>query len=505
VKLHFHKANCLLAREKGKDIDYFRITRFLPMSTPLTKEAPALSLNPHQIDELVAAQKDFFNSGVTRPYAFRKAQLGVLNRAIKRMEKEILDALHSDLRKSEFEAYGTEVGFVYKDIAHTLDHLRQWMQPRHVTTPLMFAPASSRIHPDPLGSVLIISPWNYPFQLIIAPLVAAIAGGNTAILKPSELAPATEAVIEKLIGETFEPEYIAVIKGDGQCLGPQLIERHHLDHIFYTGSTQVGRIIMGHAARQLTPVTLELGGKSPCIVDETADIGWAVKKIAWGKFINAGQTCVAPDYVLVHASVKDKLVSGIKAHIEKMYGANAQKSPDYPRIINKRRLKTLISYLTDEVKVLYGAMYDESDNYLAPTLVEVDDLDHPLWHDEIFGPILPIKTYNSTNELYETIGVNPYPLAFYLFTKNKRLEKELTENIRFGGGCINNTLIHLGNGDLPFGGVGYSGMGQYHGIDGFRTFTRPKSIMKSATFVDAPLWYPPAKSWYLSILKRLMK
>lgn len=475
------------------------------MNTLLTNEAPALNLNQEEIDNLFAAQNAFFNTGVTRSFGFRKAQLGVLYRAIQRMEKEIIEALNTDLGKNEFEAYGTEVGFIYKEITHTLKHLRQWMQPKHITTPVMFAPASSRIQRDPLGTVLIISPWNYPFHLAISPLVTAIAGGNTAIVKPSELAPATEAVIEKLIAETFESEYIAVIKGDGKCIGNQLIERHHFDHIFYTGSTAVGRIIMKHAAQQLTPVTLELGGKSPCIVDETANIQWAAKKIAWGKFVNAGQTCVAPDYVLVHESIYEKFSKALIAQIEKMYGTDPQKSPDYPRIINHRRQQTLIGYLTNEVNILYGGHHKNSDLYLSPTLVEVQNSEHPLWQDEIFGPILPIKKYKHAEELFETIQANPYPLAFYVFTNSKKMEQTLTENIRFGGGCINNTLIHLGNPNLPFGGVGYSGMGQYHGIEGFNTFTRPKSIMKSATFVDTPVWYPPVKNWYLSLVRRLMK
>ncbi|MCU0389407.1 MAG: aldehyde dehydrogenase [Chitinophagaceae bacterium] len=475
------------------------------MSVLVASDTLSLSLNQLQIDQLVVSQQQFFNSGVTRSYAFRKAQLNVLKKAIQRREKDIIHALHQDLRKNEFEAYGTEIGFIYTDIRHTLNHLHQWMQTKRVATPIMFWPGSSRIVHDPLGTVLIISPWNYPFQLLIAPLIAAIAGGNTAILKPSELAPATEAVLSALIEETFEPEYIAIIKGPGQLLGPQLIERHHLDHIFYTGSTQVGRIIMQHAARQLTPVTLELGGKSPCIVDETADIVWAAKKIAWGKFINAGQTCVAPDYVLVHENVKDKLVEAIKHQLQKMYGNDAQKSPDYPRIINQRRLNTLAGYLDEQVVVICGGKTDAADLYMEPTLVEVNEAEHPLWHDEIFGPILLIRSYKTADELFEVINVNPYPLAFYLFTKNRHFERELTEKIRFGGGCINNTLVHLGNPDLPFGGTGYSGMGQYHGYEGFRTFTRPKSIMKTSTWIDAPLWYPPVKSWYVNVLKKLMK
>ncbi len=475
------------------------------MSTILASHADALSLNQGQIDRLVGAQKQFFNSGVTRTYAFRKAQLQVLKQAIKRHEESIIRALRTDLNKNEFESFGTEIGVVYAEITHTANHLRQWMQTGKVSTPIMFAPASSRVMQDALGTILIISPWNYPFQLMIAPLVAAIAGGNTVILKPSELAPSTEAAISAMIEDTFEPEYIAIIRGAGQLLGPQLIERHHLDHILYTGSTRVGSIIMQQAARQLSPVTLELGGKSPCIIDETADIGWAAKKIAWGKFINAGQTCVAPDYVLVHEKVKDKLVAALKVQLEKMYGTDPRQSPDYPRIINADRFNTLSNYLDETVRIIHGGEHDLDELYVAPTLVDVPDAGHPLWHEEIFGPILPIRSYQTTEQLEEIIDLNPYPLAFYLFTTNKQTEQYLTERIRFGGGCINNTLVHLGNPGLPFGGVGFSGMGQYHGYEGFRTFTRPKSILKSSTFVDVPVWYPPVKQWYIKFLRMLMK
>lgn len=474
------------------------------MTTVYAPAAPSLSLSQQEIDDLYAAQMHFFNTGVTRSYAFRKGQLATLKAAIQRNEKAIIQALHDDLRKNEYEAYGTEIGFVYNDISHTIKHLRQWMETQRIATPLMFAPASSKIVNDPLGTVLIISPWNYPFNLMMAPLVAAIAGGNTVILKPSELAPATEAVIAKIIDETFEPDFIAVLTGAGQLLGPQLIERHHLDHIFYTGSTQVGRIIMQHAATQLTPVTLELGGKSPCIVDETANITWAAKKIAWGKFINAGQTCVSPDYVLVHESVKDKLVAALKLQLQKMYGENPAASADYPRIINQRRFQTLTAYLND-VDILHGGQHIETELYMAPTLVSVAAEDHPIWHEEIFGPILPIRTFNTREEVLQIIDQNPYPLALYLFSSDKNAERFFTERIRFGGGCINNTIIHLANNDLPFGGVGYSGMGQYHGHEGFRTFSRSKSIMKSATWFDTPVWYPPVKDWYVTALRKLLR
>jgi len=463
-----------------------------------------LSLSQSQLDELVTAQQAFFATGVTRSYSFRRAQLLTLKAAIKRYEGRIMEALHSDLRKNSFEAYGTEVGFVYADISHTITHLRQWMQPRRVPTPIMFAPSSSVVHTDPLGTVLIISPWNYPFQLMMSPLAAAIAGGNTALLKPSEMAPATEAVITELITETFEPEYIAVITGPGHLLGTQLIERHHLDHIFYTGSTAVGRIIMQQAALQLSPVTLELGGKSPCIVDETANLNWAARKIAWSKFINAGQTCVAPDYLLVHHSIKEKLAAALQKQVAAMYGVNPQASPDYPRIINRRQHNRLTGYL-GQASLLWGGNADATDLYIEPTLLEVSEMNNPLWKEEIFGPLLLIKTFDNINEVPAIIEHNPYPLALYLYTCSKANEQFITHSVRFGGGCINNGLIHLGNNNLPFGGVGYSGMGQYHGEEGFRTFTRKRSMLKSKTWFDTPVWYPPVKKWYVEVLKRMLK
>ncbi len=463
-----------------------------------------LQISQPQIDDLFASQQAFFESGVTRSHAFRKGQLKTLKAAIKRNEKEIIEALHTDLRKNEFEAYGIEIGFIYNEIGHTINHLRQWMQPIRVNTPIMFAPAKSQIVNDALGTVLIIGPWNYPFNLLISPLIAAIAGGNTIILKPSELAPATDRVITKMIEETFEPEYIAVINGPGHYLSEQLIERHHLDKIFYTGSTHVGKSIMQSAAKQLTPVTLELGGKSPCIVDETANIAWAAKKIVWSKFINAGQTCIAPDYVMVHHSKKQALVDAMKQQLNSMYGSNAQESEDFPRIINHKRFETLTSYLKD-CEILHGGNHDRSDLFIEPTFIVAENKNHPLWNEEIFGPILLIQSYKTIEEVMDTININPYPLALYLYTKSKASENFFMKRIRFGGASINNGILHVGNHDLPFGGVGYSGMGQYHGVEGFNTFTRKKSILKSATWFDTPVWYPPVKSWYLKALRLLMK
>lgn len=464
---------------------------------------PVQQYSEKEIESLYSDQQTFFKTGVTKPYAFRKAQLNVLKKAIQRNEEALIAALRKDLHKSGFESYGTEIGLVYEEIAYALKHLRQWMQPERVSTPFLFFPSSSKIYHEPLGTVLIFSPWNFPFYLLMTPLVAAIAGGNTIILKPSEIASETEIAINLLINETFEKEYICTINGPGQQVVSSLVEKHHLDHICFTGSIPVGKKIMEAAAKQLSPVTLELGGKSPCIVTADANLDHAAKKIAWGKWLNAGQTCVAPDYLLVHESVKEKLVAKLVAVTEKMFGKDVQQSPDYPRMINERRWQAVVDYLT-EGNILYGGQYDEADRYIAPTIVDNLHDSDKLVQEEIFGPILPVLTYKTNEEALACINKNPYPLACYIYTQQKNTEQFFIDNIQFGGGCINNCLVHLGNPALPFGGVGYSGTGQYHGREGFITFTHKKSVLKSPTWFDFPLWYAPFKD-HLRFLKKLMK
>jgi aldehyde dehydrogenase (NAD+) len=469
---------------------------------PATSEA--LSLTNQQLEELVLAQRHFFKSGATLSYEFRKGQLGVLKRALERHEKNLTEALHADLHKDAFEAYGTEFGPLYAEINHTLKHLRSWMQPERKPTPLMFFPSRSYMVRVPLGVTLHISPWNYPLQLLLSSLVPAIAGGNTAILKPSELAPATSEAIRVMIEETFEPEYIAAITGPGHLVTSQLIEAYHFDHIFYTGSPAVGKIIMQAAARHLSPVTLELGGKSPCIVAADANLAFAARKIVFAKLMNAGQTCVANDYLLVHESIKDALVEKLKAELDKQLGGDAQRSQAYGRIINQRQFRRLCGYLADGT-IVYGGHTSEADKFIEPTLLTDVHHDAAVMQDEIFGPILPIITYSTNEEVLSIIDRNPYPLALYVYTSSRQTADFFINRVRFGGGCINNGLVHLGNPDLPFGGVGTSGMGAYHGKDGFDTFTHRKSIMHTPTWIDAPLWYAPRKSWYLNVLKRLMR
>jgi aldehyde dehydrogenase (NAD+) len=462
-----------------------------------------LNYNTEEIAELIEAQQHFFHQGFTKPYAFRKGQLNVLKAVIKRNEQAIIEALRADLGKSPFEAYATEIGVIYEEINHAQKNLRMWMQPKRAATPFTLFPSSSKVYNDALGIVLIMSPWNYPVNLIMAPLIAAIAAGNTILLKPSEQASATEALITKLINDTYEPEYIAVINGPGQLITTELIEKYHLNHIFFTGSTAVGKKIMAAAAQQLSPVTLELGGKSPCIVASDAKLEYAAKKIAWSKWINAGQTCVAPDYVLVHENIKEKFVEKLIAHTEKMFGKNPQQSADFPRIINDNRWQKLNSYL-QEGHIVFGGQTDRSDKYISPTIIEKISAESNLMKEEIFGPILPIITFKSNEEVLEWINANPYPLAFYLFTESKTNESFFLDKVRFGGGCINNGLVHLGNPNLPFGGVGFSGMGQYHGKAGFDTFTHKKSVLKSRSWFDLPVWYAPFKD-KINLLKKLMK
>lgn len=456
-----------------------------------------------EIKRIYQKQQAFFASGATRPYAFRKEQLKKLHALIKAWEPRILEALKQDFRKPEFETYGTEIGPLYTEIKHTLAHLRSWMKPVQVKTPLPFLPSSSWTYADPLGITLIISPWNYPFLLMIHPLVSAIAGGNTMVLKPSEIAPHTAQLIADLIEENFDEEYIAVVMGDGLEIGNELLTNYHFDHVFFTGSVPVGKKIMEMASKHLSPVTLELGGKSPCIIEADVNISFAAKKVAWGKFVNAGQTCVAPDYLLVHSSVKDKFIQELKSVIQKMYGDDPKISPDYARVISDKRFNTLITYL-DNGKIVLGGQVDATERYIAPTLIDDVKAEDAIMQDEIFGPILPIISYENREEVLSWISKSPFPLSLYVFSSDKKNADYYIDNVRFGGGCVNNTLIHLGNPDLPFGGVGTSGIGQYHGELGFRAFSRTKSVLKSPTWFDVPLWYAPYKD-HLKWIKKIFR
>lgn len=454
------------------------------------------------IHEIYQAQRSYFASGATRPLAFRKTRLKALRKAIKRHEDDILAALHADMHKAPVEAYGSEIGLLYDEIDHVLTNLRQWMRPAPVSSPLMHYPSGSVIYREPKGLTLLIGPWNYPFQLLINPLIGAIAAGNCAILKPSEMAPATEAVIKKLITATFEPEFVAVVTGEGHVVIPELMQ-HRFDHIFFTGSIPVGKKILEMAAPHLSPVTLELGGKSPCIVTEGADLKTAAKRIIWGKCWNAGQTCIAPDYVLVQEKAAAKLLEHMKSAIHRFFGQNPAQSPDYARLINEKRFDAVAAYL-EQGKIYAGGQTDRADKYIEPTLLTDVSFDSPVMKEEIFGPVLPVIPYQTTADAMEMIARNPYPLALYVFTNDRKTERAFIDKVAFGGGCVNNTLVHFANGELPFGGIGYSGMGRYHGRNSFNEFTHEKGVLKTATWLDVPAKYPPFKN-RLKWLKMLQK
>jgi len=454
------------------------------------------------ISEIYKAQQDFFASGVTLSYNFRKKQLQLLEKAIKKHEERILAALYADLHKPAVEAFGSEIGLMYTEIRDILTELKGWMRPEVVSSPLMQYPSKSRIYRVPLGLTLIIAPWNYPFQLLMAPLAGAIAGGNCALLKPSELAPHTSAVIATMISETFDPAYISVLQGDGNVVIPDAMQ-HRFDHVFFTGSTAVGKKILEMATPHLTPVTLELGGKSPCVVDDKVDIHVTAKRIIWGKYWNAGQTCIAPDYVLVHQKVKDELVAAMKKAIVRFWGENPAQSSDYARIINVKRFHVLRSYL-EQGNLLHGGATDENDLFIAPALLDGVDWNSPVMQEEIFGPVLPVIAFDKLEDAVQLIRQQPYPLSLYIFTKRAKTEKILLEQVRFGGGCINNTLVHFTNTELPFGGIGNSGVGRYHGKYSFETFTHARGIIKTGTWLDVPVKYPPYGN-KLKILKKMMK
>lgn len=447
--------------------------------------------------------KQYFESGATQEFFFRKQQLQLLAAAIENYESEICAALCSDLGKSYTEAYTSEIALVQMEISYFLKHLKQLMLPQTVSTNLMNLPGSSKIYHQALGVVLIIGPWNYPFQLLMNPLVGAIAGGNCVVLKPSEFTPATNIIVNKIIKEIFAENYVQIFEGNGAEVVPNLMNNFRFNHVFFTGSTAVGKIIYGLAAKDLVTVTLELGGKSPCIIEADANLQVAANRIVLGKFINAGQTCIAPDYLLIHESIKEKFISILTQTIVKFYTNAANDSEDYGRIINEKRFDTLVSYL-QEGNIVYGGNFDKKQLYFEPTILTNVSLDANVMTQEIFGPILPIFTFTNQNEALEIIQQNPNPLALYVFTSSNKTEESWIQKVQFGGGCINNTIYHITNHNLPFGGIGQSGVGSYHGKKSFEIFTHSKPILKSDTWIDPALKYPPFKGklkWFKLFLK----
>ena len=439
---------------------------------------------------ILARHKAFYASGKTRSILFRKKRLKALKEAIKEHESEIFNALAADFRKPAFETLGTEVAYVIAEIEHALKHIESWAKPRKISASLINFPAREYVQPEPYGVSLIIAPWNYPFHLAIAPLVAAIAAGNCAVVKPSEISGHTSAVIEKIIGKIFEKEFVTVVQGAVETSTNLLAQPW--DNIFFTGSVPVGKIVMKAAAEHLTPLILELGGKSPCFVDKTADLKVAAHRIAWGKFMNAGQTCVAPDYLLVHKSVKNELIKHLETVLEKFYTENPQDSPDYARIISERYFDRLVRFL-DEGEIAIGGQHDREDRYIAPTVLDKVDWDDDVMQEEIFGPVLPVLTYTDLDEAIAQVNARPKPLALYVFSEKHRIQNKVLDETSAGGCCVNDTVSHMANPDMPFGGVGSSGHGTYHGQAGFDAFSNLKAVTRRASWLDIPLRYPPYK------------
>ncbi|MEA5577781.1 aldehyde dehydrogenase [Anabaena sp. UHCC 0451] len=444
-------------------------------------------------------QREFFITGKTKDVDFRLTQLKTLKQLVIDNKADIIKALNADLHKPEFEAYATEIG-VIKEINYAIKNILNWTKPQKATVPWDLFPYSAKIHPEPLGIVLIIGPWNYPFYLMIAPLVGAIASGNCAIIKPSELAPHTANLLSELISKYFLPEYITVAQGGVETSQKLLAEK--FDHIFFTGGTAIAKIVMAAAAKHLTPVTLELGGKSPCIVDTEINLEQTIRRITWGKFINAGQTCIAPDYLLVNKKIKPDLVNGLKKCLQEFYGETPATSPDFARIISKKHFDRLANFLKCG-EIIAGGETNPEELYIAPTLLDHISLADPIMEEEIFGPILPIIEYTDIDEAINLINSKPKPLALYLFSENKNLQQRILQTTSSGGVCINDTVMQVAVSSLPFGGVGDSGIGSYHGKAGFDTFSHYKSVLKNSFRLDINWRYAPYQG-KLPLLKRLI-
>ncbi len=451
--------------------------------------------------EAVAKQRRYFESGATRSYEFRIQQLKKLKDALVKYQTEIQEALKADIGRPEFEAY-IEISTAYEDLKHTIKHLKSWMKPKRVGTTLWAQPGRSRIESVPQGVTMLMGPYNYPFLLLVQPLIGAIAAGNTAVLKPSSLNPTVADVVEKMMKECFSDEFVTTFKGSTEVTNVLLEQR--FDHIFFTGSPRVGRIVMAAAAKHLTKVTLELGGKSPPIIHKDANLKVAVRRTLAGKMMNVGQTCVAPDHIHVHADIKDAFEKEMVATLKEWYGDNPAQSPDLGRMINDRHFDR-VAGLIDKAKLLVGGETDASQRFIAPTLLKDVTMDDAVMQEEIFGPVLPILSYSTLDELIGNMKKLPeHPLALYLFTESKYVEQHVLANMQFGGGCINNTVMHVANPNLPFGGVGESGMGAYHGKNSFDAFSHQRGILKATTLFDIKLRYAPYLD-KVNMIKKMIK
>ena len=457
----------------------------------------------NDIKSVFNKQKEFFYLGKTNDINFRIDNLRKLKEVIKVNENKILEALNKDLGKSNFESYATEIGIVYDEINVHIKNIKKWARRERKKSSIIYYPSKSYVYKEPYGVTLIIGPFNYPFQLVIAPLIGAISAGNTAIIKPSENTKNISILLEEIINENFEEEYLKVVSPlEGKEAVSYLLE-FPFDYIFFTGSVRVGKIIMEKAAKNLTPITLELGGKSPCIVDSDAKLELAAKRIVWGKFLNAGQTCVAPDYLCVHKNIKEKLLKLIISEIHKQFGEEIKTSPDYPRIVNNNSLTRLSNYIKDG-EVYYGGSFDDLELYMEPTILVNTDVNSAVMTEEIFGPILPVIEFDNIENIIDFINRREKPLALYYFSESKKRIEYILRATTSGGVTINDTIIHVANGNLPFGGVGNSGIGNYHGKASFDTFTHKRSVMKRGTFVEFNIRFAPYKE-KINILKKVMK
>lgn len=454
------------------------------------------------ITSLVQAQRDYFKTKATYDVEFRLRGLRKLQEVIKTREQDIEAALKTDLGKSGFESYMTEIGMVYEELTYMISHVKRLSKDKFVWTPLVHFPAISFRRPSPFGNVLIMSPWNYPFLLALGPTIDALAAGNTVVLKPGSYAPATSNIIKQIIEKAFAPEYVSVVLG-GREENQALLDQK-FDYIFFTGSTEVGRTVMEKASKNLTPVSLELGGKSPVIVDLTSDLKMAARRVVFGKFINCGQTCIAPDYLIVHKLIKNQFIALLIEEIKKQYGAKPLENPDYGKIINEKHYQRLLGLLKNET-LAFGGSHNNLKLQIEPAILSEATMESPAMKEEIFGPLLPVLTYETTEDIFKIVEAHPTPLALYLFTKDKVAENDILTHISFGGGCVNETLMHIATTHMPFGGVGTSGIGSYHGQVGFDTFTHYKSLLRKANHPDLVIRYQPYTRFKSKLLRMFLK